>query len=192
MSVIPYAYGDMAAATAEAERLGVLVAAPRRAGGQLSLSPASLVRLEPGARVLLPSPNGSRLSLATGGVPTIAGCLRNATAVARAAASMAGEGVIAVIAAGERWPDQTLRPAVEDWLGAGAIIAALAAEPDTEAELAATTFRAMGDRLADIIRDSRSGRELTGWGHGADVDMALQLDATATVPVLQDGAYLTH
>ena len=81
-AIIPFPYGDTAAAIAEADRQSAIVAMPRSAGGgQLSLSPASLRRVEAGSRIVLPSPNGSRLSLATGGVPTISGCLRNAQAV---------------------------------------------------------------------------------------------------------------
>lgn len=56
-----------------------------RGKAKYSLSPASLMSLPPGARLVLPSPNGATLSLSTGGTPTFAGCLRNARAVARAA-----------------------------------------------------------------------------------------------------------
>ncbi len=189
-TVIPFPYGDPAAATAEAARRGAVAASPRGAGGgQLSLSPVSLKMLEPGARVLLPSPNGARLSLATGDVPTIAGCLRNASAVAAMADRIAGDGNIVVIAAGERWPDQSLRPAIEDWLGAGAIVAGSRATADAEAGLAAATYRAAAMELGDVVRASRSGRELIGWGYGEDVEVALEVDATTAVPLLRDLSY---
>jgi 2-phosphosulfolactate phosphatase len=52
-----------------------------------SLSPASLVKLSADARLVLPSPNGSTLSLLASSELTIAGCLRNARAVALSAMS---------------------------------------------------------------------------------------------------------
>ncbi len=188
--VFPFPYGDAAAADTEAARLGAVAASPRSAGGgQLSLSPVSLKQIKSGARLLLPSPNGSRLSLNTGDTPTICGCLRNARAVREEANRLAGDGTIVVIPAGERWPDQTLRPAVEDWLGAGAIIAGLSGTLNAEADLVAEAYRAAKPRLAQIIRDSRSGRELSGWGYAEDVEVALESDATDVVPLMQEGAY---
>nr|WP_317892861.1 2-phosphosulfolactate phosphatase [uncultured Sphingomonas sp.] len=188
--VFPFPYGDAPAAAAEAARHGAVAASPRSAGGgQLSLSPASLKHIAPGGRLLLPSPNGSRLSLATGDAPTLCGCLRNARAVGAAASRLAGDGTIVVIAAGERWPDQTLRPAIEDWLGAGAIIDALGGTRNAEADLAAEAYRAAKPRLAQILRDSRSGRELSGWGYAADIEVALEVDAADVVPMMREGAY---
>ena len=190
-SVIPFAYGDPVAAEAEAKRRRAVVASPRRAaGGQFSLSPASLRTLDRGARVLLPSPNGSRLSLATGAAPTFCGSLRNAAAVARAARAAAGEGLVAVIAAGERWPDQSLRPAIEDWLGAGAIIAALDGCEDAEATLARIAFEAVGGRLGPLVRESISGRELIDRGFAVDVDIALEVQSSVIAPVLIGGEYV--
>src|SRR5262245_30212091 len=88
-----------------------------------SLCPASLLALRPGERLVLPAPNGSHLStLAEQRYPhVLTGCLRNATAVALAARRLAGDRPIAVIAAGERRreAEETLRPAVEDLIGAG-------------------------------------------------------------------------
>jgi 2-phosphosulfolactate phosphatase len=140
-------------------------------------------------RVLLPSPNGSRLSLATGTVPTFCGSLRNAAAVAQAARAAAAEGLVAVIAAGERWPNQSLRPAIEDWLGAGAVIDALDGMESSEASLARASYATVGKRLGPMVRESVSGRELIDRGFGADVDVALEVESSAVVPVLKDGEY---
>ena len=75
--IAPFPHGDLDAARAEAKKRGALLAYPRRAaGGQFSLSPASLMKLDAGATLLLPSPNGSRLSVAGGATPILTGCLR--------------------------------------------------------------------------------------------------------------------
>lgn len=189
-SIIPFPFGDPEAAVAAAQARGAILASPKRAlGGQLSLSPSSLRNVSPGARVLLPSPNGSRLSLATGAVPTYCGSLRNAAAVAKAARAGAGGGVVVVIAAGERWPDQSLRPAIEDWLGAGAIISALEGLESSEARLARASYAAIGLGLGPLVRESISGRELIDRGFGADVEVALEVQSSSVVPVLIDGEY---
>jgi 2-phosphosulfolactate phosphatase len=121
--VYPFPYGEAKAARAAAADVGAVLAQPRRAGGeQLSLSPASLTGIAAGTKLMLPSPNGSRLSLRGDPVPVLTGCFRNVAAVAALARAMSQGGIIGVIAAGERWPDGSLRPAIEDLLGAGAII----------------------------------------------------------------------
>ena len=125
--VLPFAYGHSDAESYARSR-GALLAQPRQAGGeQLSLSPEKLKTVASGARIVLPSPNGSRLSRETGAVPTLTGCLRNAAAVAQAASSLGVS--IGVIAAGERWPDGSLRPSIEDLLGAGSIIECMTTRP---------------------------------------------------------------
>lgn len=185
----PFPYGDEDAARAEAERLGVRLAASRKAGGQLSLSPASLMKLNPGERLLLPSPNGSRLSLACGRATVLAGCLRNAKTVAGKVLALADGGKIAVIPAGERWPDGSLRPAIEDWLGAGAIIAALGLAGDPEAGVARDAFLSAEPHLASTLRGCRSGLELIEREHAMDVEIALELNVSHCAPMLKNGAY---
>lgn len=185
----PFPYGDEDASRAEAERLGVRLAASRKAGGQLSLSPASLLKLNPGERLLLPSPNGSRLSLACGRANVLAGCLRNAKAVAAKALALADGGQIAVIPAGERWPDGSLRPAIEDLLGAGAIIAALDLAGDPEAQVARDAFLSAEPHLAPTLRGCRSGLELIEREHAMDVEIALELNVSHCAPMLKNGAY---
>ena len=191
--VVPHAYGDLAAAKRRAEETGALVVDPRRAkGGQFSLSPASLMGLTPGQRIVLPSPNGSRLSLSGGAAQVVCAGLRNATSTARCAQLLAGDGDIAVIPAGERWPDQSLRPAMEDLIGAGAVIDALEGDLTPEAGLAHRAYRAIRDRLEQEISGCLSGQELIQRGFEADVGLACQLNVSGTAPVLSSGIYRDH
>ena len=157
--------------------------AGRRGAGGWSLSPASLLGLPAGLRLVLPSPNGSTLALASGETPTFIGCLRNARAVAQAA-MRCGHG-IAVIAAGERWrTDWSLRPAIEDWLGAGAIIQHLPGSLSPEARLAADTFRSTEAEIAAVIAGCSSGKELIAGGFTGDVTLASDIDADHCAPLL--------
>ncbi len=166
-----------------------LYAAPsRNHQAAYSLSPASLLTVPDGTRLVLPSPNGSTLSLATGSTPTLAGCLRNARAVAGRAKQLGKR--ISVIAAGERWKkDGLLRPAIEDLLGAGAIIDCLDGQRSPEAETAVASFRSAQADLQDTLRRCGSGKELIGRGFAGDVQLAGQLNVSDAAPLLVDGAY---
>lgn len=188
--VLPFPLGDMEAARLAADRAEAILALPRRAAaGGFSLSPASLLVIPEGTKLMLPSPNGSRLSFACGDTPALAGCLRNAAAVAAAASRIAGEQPICVIPAGERWPDGSLRPCIEDLLGAGAVIHHLGRPCSPEAWVARDAFRSAQNELADLIRASVSGRELADAGFADDVEMAVQLNVSPCAPVLIDGGY---
>jgi 2-phosphosulfolactate phosphatase len=189
-SVYPFAKADPAAAIAAATALGAKLAGPR--GGaehRYSLSPASLTTIPRGARLLLPSPNGSAISALGQPVPVLAGCLRNARAAAAKAMALADGGDIAVIAAGERWPNGALRPAIEDLIGAGAILDALGAPRSPEAEIAREAFRYARSRLGDVIRECVSGQELIGRGYPEDVALAVELNVSGAAPTLQNGAF---
>lgn len=185
--VLPFAYGREDAA-AHAIRHQAHLARPRSAGeGQFSLSPKSLSQLTPGQRIVLPSPNGSMLSERTDKRVTLAGCLRNARAVAKVALRSGCR--IAVIAAGERWPDGSLRPALEDLLGAGAIIDHLAASLTPDAEAARAAYQGMKASFKDAIAACASGQELIQAGFAEDVAYALALNASDAAPGLIEGAY---
>ena len=128
IAVYPYPWASEAA-PAYAEERGAILALGRRsrAGptGAVSLSPSSFDGISGIERVVLPSPNGSAISFALGRVrrdrrgrlppqrPRGGEWLRSAT------------GRVMVVAAGERWPDGSLRPAAEDLWGAGAVLHAL-------------------------------------------------------------------
>lgn len=193
-TVHPFPFVEEEAARAEAVRLGAVLARPRRAvGGQFSLSPASLLTIPSGTLLLLPSPNGARLSFAARHtprrIPVLAGCLRNATAVACAARSLAAGGVVGVVPAGERWPDGSTRFAIEDLLGAGAVLDALGGDLSPEAELARDAFRSASENLSRLLRLSVSGRELVDGGFPGDVDLAAERDVSTSAPLLVDGAF---
>jgi 2-phosphosulfolactate phosphatase len=173
-----------------ARSVGAHLAVPRsRMSPQspYSLSPASFSCIDRGLRIVLPSPNGSTIALEaeTLGLPVIAGCLRNAAAVAEAARAIGRR--VSVIAAGERWPNGTLRPAVEDLVGAGAIVAALGGSLSPEAAAAAGAFTFVD--LTTQLAQSESGRELVEAGFPQDVQLAAMLNASGTVPGLRDGAF---
>jgi 2-phosphosulfolactate phosphatase len=145
-------------------------------------------------RLVLPSPNGSALTVAAQEVGVrhvLAGCVRNASATAQRAAALAGGGPIAVIAAGEVSDDGSLRPAIEDLLGAGAVISARADRmPSPEARVAAGTFEATRATLGELIGDCASARELTAVGFADDVAMATDLDVCHVAAELRSGAYV--
>ena len=77
--VFPYQWNDESAQIF-ARSINAEVA-EKRGDGRYSLSPASLLSIGQGTRLVLPSPNGSSLSLATALTPTLTGCLRNCRAL---------------------------------------------------------------------------------------------------------------
>ncbi|MBT2448879.1 2-phosphosulfolactate phosphatase [Streptomyces sp. ISL-43] len=195
--VFPHPWRDESAARF-ADEVGARLAVGRRAATSAapwSLSPAALRDAPFVPRLVLPSPNGSSIAAAAGGSTVVAACLRNATAVADWLARH-GYGTldrpVAVIASGERWPDGGLRPALEDLLGAGAVLAALRKRRrgplSPEASAAADCFEATPD-VAAAVTGSASGRELTEGGFARDVAIATEPDSCDIVPVLTDGAF---
>jgi 2-phosphosulfolactate phosphatase len=170
--------------------------------GGVSLSPTSVreAQQRPGGlpRLVLPSPNGSTISaaLAESGARVVGAALRNASAVGRWLAGLDPETRVLVVPSGERWPDGSLRPAVEDLWGAGAVLAALVdagsgadAGLSAEARFAAAAWRAVAPRPAEELAACASGQELLEAGYADDVTVAAEVDASDAVPVLEDGAY---
>ena len=185
-AVLPYQFRDDGSVAEYARRHGAVPAAKRGSPG-FTLSPASLLDIPEGTRLVLPSPNGATLSLAVGAAATLAGCLRNARAAAERALEIGTH--IAVIPCGERWPDGGLRPALEDWLGAGAVIRCLSGRKSPEAQAAQRLFEAYRGDLARTLTGCASGNELIGRGFATDVALAAQLDCSPGAPLLQHGAF---
>jgi len=179
-----------ARSSTHAEELAMLqnAAVAGSRGERYSLSPRSFLGIASGDRVVLPSPNGGTLSALTGTHPTFTSCLRNAQAVAMAASQLGK--AIAVIGAGEEWAEGEKRFAVEDLLGAGAVVAALNGSVSPEAAVARAAFDTLKTRLEPTLLECVSGRELIGRGHAGDIVLASPLNVSASIPFLQEGAYV--
>lgn len=131
------------------------------------------------------------------GAHVVAGGLRNAAAVAahvlevqRARAERTSISILAAGATDLEGP----RFAVEDLLGAGAVVAALGdlgidhASPD--AAVAGEGFRALGGAVRHLLTASGGGRTLAADGGREAVLAAATRDAASVVPVLRDGVFV--
>ncbi len=185
--VYPYRWRD-ASASRFAQSIGGRLADEADPAGP-SLSPLSLLQLSPGHAIVLPSPNGSTCSLlaAETGATVVAGCLRNARAVAAWVRERYDE--VSVIACGERWPDGSLRPSLEDFLGAGAVLAHIAGDRSPEAIGAVAGWRDAMDRVEEVLLGCGSGKELVEKGRREDVLYASAHNVSDVVPVLREGAF---
>src|SRR5688572_1559762 len=187
-AIFPYPWRDSSAEEFAAVRQAHL--AGHRGESRYSLSPASFIDAPAGLRCVLPSPNGATLALraAATGAAVLAGCLRNAGAVAKAAQRLGTN--FNVCPAGERWPDGSLRPSVEDWLAAGAILRLLPGTKSPEAVAAIAAFESGQHTLRELLNASGSGRELIERGFAIDVDLAAQFDISEHAPRLERDAFI--
>jgi 2-phosphosulfolactate phosphatase len=186
-SILPYAWND--ASAAEFARAQQAELAGKRRQARYSLAPESYQDAPEGLRCVLPSPNGAQVTLAAAKTASVvlAGSLRNARAVAEAARGLGS--TFNVIPAGERWRDGSLRPALEDWLGAGAILRWLPGSRSPEAESAIALFERHLHTLVETLERCASGRELAERGHLKDKFIAGQLDVSPCVPRFDGVAY---
>jgi 2-phosphosulfolactate phosphatase len=165
--------------------------------GRFSLSPLTYLSMVPGTSVVLPSPNGATCSIHGASTPYLfIGSLLNAAAVADAVTSllMNSPYSVTVIACGERWEEvndegEKLRFAIEDYLGAGAVLARIPCAKSPEAELCEMAFRSAGRRIPKLLFESGSGRELAAKGFGGDVEHASRCNLYDSVPVMKNGKF---
>lgn len=198
-----------------ARQIGAEIAVSRKddpEGKQYSLLLSSLMRIPKGTKLILPSPNGSAISFAVKNKPLICGCLRNAKAVADYVINNYKR--ISLIPAGEKWEDGSLRPALEDMIGAGAIISNLRGSLSPECLSVLAVFNSFKDNISDALKSSSSGKEhksvfdsfktglegalkisssgkeLIERGYEKDIEIASELNVSSCVPVLSDGGYI--
>lgn len=168
------------------------------ADGLPTLSPVSFTRAHAGRRFVLCSLNGAVCARVGASAPALlVGCLLNASAAAAEAERWraATGAAITVVPCGEKWNEplpgeNALRPSVEDYLGAGAILHACTGTRSPEADVCAGAFLQARPRLAELIADCGSGRELRLKGYGGDVEHSRRLDAYANVPLLLDERFV--
>lgn len=167
--------------------------------GKHSLSPNSFKADDRGKLYVLCSLNGAACVEAAKKVPgLLMGSLRNAQAVAEAALELKKKTgkPITIIPCGERWEnvsadENELRPAIEDYLGAGAIISSLEGTLSPEAFVCKQAFQGSKHELSNLIRNCGSGRELKERGFAKDVEYCLQLNASSIVPVLSGSKFIS-
>lgn len=88
------------------------------------------------------------------------------------------------MAAGERWPDGSLRPCFEDWIACGAIASKIEARRTPEVLACIAAFEAVRQNLRGALSECLSGQELTEHGFHVDVDWASEVDASNGVAKL--------
>lgn len=167
---------------------GICAEKIRNDSGGFSLSPSSMINIPEKTRIVLPSRNGSALSLITGNTFTICGCLRNSKSVAEYAMTVGKK--ISVIAAAERWKDETLRPAFEDLIGAGSIINYLKGELSPESKTALSIFLTSMNNMKEDLRKCISGKELIAGDLENDIELASDFNKSSCVPGLVNKAYV--
>ena len=163
-----------------------------------TLSPVTFNEKHLNERFVLTSLNGAYCSWIASKVPALLiGSFLNASAVAVLASKLQQEtgADITVVPCGEMWNDvreneDRLRPSVEDYLGAGAILAGLGGSKSPEAEVCAGAFKSSESRIIELVWDSGSGRELRERGYEEDVKYCSQLNVIGIVPMMKDGRFI--
>jgi 2-phosphosulfolactate phosphatase len=167
------------------------------------------VRLDSAAHAVSVDGAAIAQAAAESGAVVLLGCLRNAGAVARAVLDIqhrrAERTSIAVLAAGAlrhaqgsegARTDAAVRFAVEDQLGAGAVVDALGDlgidHTSPEAAAACEAFRGLRGAVRHLLTASGSGQELLDRGARDEVLNAAAVDAASVVPVLRDGAFVAY
>lgn len=160
--------------------------------GLPSLSATSFNESHKGKRYIVSSINGATcVKAANKNNLVFVGCFLNISAVANVVNKIQKEKNlnITVIASGERWNSingepKELRPSIEDYLGAGAILELIDGTKSPEAKVCISAYQNSKSELSDLIADSSSGRELKAMEFPEDVEFCSRIDIFEEVPVL--------
>ncbi|MBE9188862.1 2-phosphosulfolactate phosphatase [Gloeocapsopsis crepidinum LEGE 06123] len=186
--IFPYQWKDNSALDYALSLNAELVSNERKLTNGYSLSPSSLVNIPANTRLVLPSPNGATLTLAVQQqAQVLTGCLRNCEAVANFAQKKGKR--ISIIPAGERWNNGSLRIALEDMIGAGAILSHMQGTFSPEAKAAIAVFQSTKDALLSNLKSCISGKELITRRFAKDVELSAAYNISKCVPLFANNAY---
>ncbi|MDW8845078.1 2-phosphosulfolactate phosphatase [Erwinia sp. MMLR14_017] len=188
--IYPYPWKDQSALE-YGMRIGANTASfdRRFSGTGYSLSPASIRSIRAGESLVLPSPNGSAISFRArdSGISVFSGCFRNMTATAKACREFKR---ILVIPCGERWPDNSLRPSIEDYAAAGGIIAALDRyNISPEAHAAVAAYQYHKQHSLSLLHQCSSAMELRQRGFEEDITLCLDAEVSEMECLLHGDFY---
>ncbi len=164
--------------------------------GNFSLSPATYYEIEPETKIALLSPNGATCTKQVDNSQSVfCGALVNCSTVAEAAFNEAVKqnSNITVIACGERLKGTDdiykIRMAVEDYLGAGAILSKIPLPKTAESIVCENAYGKLVNHVPDLIWKCESGVELREINFGNDIHIATNLNSIPVAPVYRNGFY---
>jgi 2-phosphosulfolactate phosphatase len=160
--------------------------------GLPSLSSTSFTEAHRGKKYVLSSINGATcVKEAKEGSLIFVSSLLNRSAVAKVINQIQKEKehAVTVIASGERWKridgqERELRPSIEDYLGAGALLEKLEGTKSPEARVCVAAFQSCRPDLSALMLDCSSAREVVSMGFPEDIPFCSQLDIYNEVPFL--------
>jgi 2-phosphosulfolactate phosphatase len=167
--------------------------------GKPTLSPVSFKKEHYNKKYVLSSLNGAFCTWIASKVPALLiGSLLNASSVSSVANQLRlqSNANITVVPCGEQWNDvreheNSLRPSIEDYLGAGAVLSYLEGEKSPEAEVCMGAFQNAKEKITELIWDCGSGRELRQKGFEDDVSHCSRLNVYETVPLLNNDHFVS-
>lgn len=168
--------------------------------GKATLSPISFNQTHANNKYVLCSLNGAFCTWIASKVPALLiGSLLNYKSVASVANDLRKKTNtnITIIPCGELWNDireneDGLRPSIEDYLGAGAILSEIEGSKSPEAEVCIGAYLHSKHRIKDLIWESGSGRELRLKGFEDDVKHCSLLNKYKAVPILKDKCFVDY
>lgn len=156
-------------------------------GFDLGNSPGSFTRaLHAGRTVYMATTNGTRAIVAASATRLLlVGAVVNASAVAQQLREEGSDAILLCAGTGGE-------PALEDLLGAGAVLDALerlsAMELENDiARIALRLFRSNRGNLRSIMAEATGGQNVLAAGLGADIDFAAKMDSINLVGRVHDG-----